>query len=276
MEYTKIINNILIDPEQISKCLNKLEDLKIDNTPNTELLHVARYLALENIDLNNSINASSTINEIVNELNCIATNNDNDDDTIISLKLSAIYDSVLSKLSKFEKKIYIYRYFFVESLDNISTICDCSTSSITKALSSINSTIKSELDNENIHCSLITLLKSFSDIDNSHLMVIIGKNLNDNDETKKETNTQNNDLISKLKNISYKKILNACFASIIIILIIVIVFLFNKKPNSTNSNNNKNNTTIDDTTNEFDKLFSIINNKTVGQMAEYISSIINE
>ena len=270
MDYTKIINNILIDPDQTSKCLNKLEELKLDNTPNTELLHVARYLALENIDLNNPINTSSTINEIINELSYITTNNDNTNDTIIALKLSSIYDSVLSKLSKSEKKVYIYRYFFAESLNNISSICDCSTSSITKTLSSINSTIKSELANENINCSLITLLKSFSDIDNNHLMVITGNPLNDNDDTKKDANTQTNNLISKLRNISYKKLLNACFASIIIILIIIIAFLFNKKPNSTNSNNIKNNTTIDDTTDKFDKLFSVTKNKIVVNVNELL------
>lgn len=109
MEYKNVINNILTEPNQISKCINTLEKSEEDGRPLSELLHIARYLALENADFDSLTNVSDTFNSILNELDCV-TSHTTSKDTVISLQISSILDSVLEKLSKTELKIYIYRY----------------------------------------------------------------------------------------------------------------------------------------------------------------------
>ena len=268
MEYQKIINNILTDPNQISKCINTLEKSEEDGRPLSELLHIARYLALENADFDSLTNVSDTFNSILNELDCV-TSHTTSKDTVISLQISSILDSVLEKLSKTELTIYIYRYFLMDSLDNISNLCNCSINSITKTLSTINETLKHELNAANIKCTTKTLLISFSDIDESFLLAATKNNTRE--FTSKPTDQRKNPLSlfkdSILKNVSYKKILNVCFASLIILLIIINIDFPTDDTTKIKDNNNQ---TTEDSFNEFESLFMQTSNNSVVNTKELL------
>lgn len=209
MEYSEIIQNILSDSNLIAQCEDTLENIK-NNDTQAELIYVARHLSLDKIDFVTRANASDNFKEILDELNTI-TINDTCVDTVISLQLSNILDHVLQKLSKADQKIYIYRYFYAHSIDAVASLCNCSTSNVTKSLSSTNSTLKEELKKENIQCNANTFLRSFADIDILYLNATIDTDSKISDED----NTP-----SKKPFIPWKKLLNISFAVLFVILII--------------------------------------------------------
>ena len=258
MEYSKIIENILGDSELIAQCKNTLANIEAKGESATELIHIARYLSLDKIDYKTKENASDNFKEILYELDAlINADNTNDtnandnanDDTVVSLQLSSILDSVLQKLSNNDKKIYIYRYFSAHPTDTIASLCGCSASSVTKALSIANSILKNELHNANIQCNAKILIQSFADIDMNYLNTTITGNSTDN------TNKHKNDVASSKKNpTSWKKLLNLSFAALFAVSIIANLYLitdgFAPKEKPINSNGETQEKTIGESTNE--------------------------
>ena len=229
MEYNKIIENILGDSELIAQCKNTLANIEAKGESATELIHVARYLSLDKINYKTRANASDNFKEILSELDSLTNTGNSDDtnandnandDTVVSLQLSSILDSVLQKLSNNDKKIYIYRYFYVHPTDTISSLCGRSASSVTKALSTANSIFKDELHNANIQCSVKTLLKSFADIDMNYLNTTITGNSTDNTDIHKSSIPS-----SKKNPTSWKKLLYLSFAALFAISIIANLYL---------------------------------------------------
>lgn len=240
MDKINIISNILSNTEDINQCAKTLENININNVTDIELLHTSRYVALEKADFNNQSNITATLTEILDELNNITSKNptnDNDDSSIVSLQLSSILDTILNNLSNNNCKIYIYRYFFMCSMDDLAALCDCSIDDAKMVLSSTNSALESELEKANIQCSSKTLLESFADIDNNYISIALG-----NGSIKKDTNntaTDNNskgNLLKKIKGLSGKQIFNICFGVAIVVLFITAIVLYTSdttKPAST-------------------------------------------
>lgn len=287
-----IIQNILTEPEQINGCLDALNKSKTANASSLEQFHISRYIALENINFENIENTTSTFSEICNEIkNSVLTAsiiNDNEEDTVTALKVSGIIDTILRKMSANERKIYLYRYFFMYPIDNVAALCNCSSNNVEKALSSANSSLKNELKKANIDCSLKTMLTSIADIDNTYLeeainntsrkkAFIASDNFNKEDKKEKKLNQKvngktNNKTENTAENksektslFSYKKMLNICFAIIAIILVIVNIKFITSKPDdksskkSSSNNTNENNEANEPS--EFDNIFTQLNGK---------------
>lgn len=223
MEYIQIIENILNDTELIAQCEKKLATIEAKGESSTELIHVARYLSLDKIDYETKENASENFKELLSELDTLTKidkANDTNDDTIVSLQLSSILDSVLQKLSNIDKKIYIYRYFYIHSIDTIANLCGCSSSNVTKTLSATNSKLLDKLHNSKIQCSAKTLLRSFADIDINYLNTTIGDN-----STEKNERLKNNFSSSKGNSTLWKRILNLSLATLFVVSIIANLYL---------------------------------------------------
>ena len=262
MEHENIIHNILIESEQKTHCLNTLVQLEENDAPTVELLHASRFLALEKIDFDNPVNATNTFIDIYHELNKYVLPNDvlanTDNDTIESLKISSAIDTILQKLSINERKIYIYRYFFLCPIDNIASICNCSSSSVAKSISLANSSLKAQLKNANLCSSIKTLIESFADIDNKYLMDAINNTANAN-AIVEDNNviTKNNRLPKKVNFFSNKKAINICFAVIIVALITVnIMFISNNKKIKNASKTSSTNENTSDETIDLDYIFT--------------------
>lgn len=219
MHYKEIILNILTQQEEINQCLNTLEKLDANGAPTSELLHVSRFLALEKVNLTNNTNSTATVEDIFNELKTV-TAIDNTESNAMSLQLSGILDSVLQKLSKTENNIYIYRYFFLCSIDNISKLCNCPAYNITKTLTSVNATLKAALRKANLQCNTETLLKSFADIDEKYLNLALSNSSKDFDGVLQECDEDNINGTRKKFNIPWKKLLNISCAILFVVLII--------------------------------------------------------
>ena len=103
----------------------------IDMEPfkNYDAIMKVQYEALDKIDFTARTNASGNFKEILDELNTININ-DTCETTIISLQLSSILDQVLHKLSKFDQKIYIYRYFYAHSIEVITGLPSLSSKTV--------------------------------------------------------------------------------------------------------------------------------------------------
>lgn len=259
MEYSKIIENLLSDSEQIAQCESELVNIKAKEVSTNELIQAARYLSLNKINFETRANASDSFKEIFRELDSIidsismfsTTNNDanennntgksnnRNDDTVISLQLSSIIDSVLQGLSKNEQKIYIYRYFICYPLDTIATLCGSSIGNVTKVISSTNTLLRKELQNTNIQFNAKTLLQSFADIDVNYLNIAISDNKKENADILAKHKKRNNGTTKKFS-ISWKKLLNVSFAVLFVVLVIGNLYLitdgFNPKNLSFTSN----------------------------------------
>ena len=229
MDYENIINNILIESEETTHCMNALNKLSVDDIPAIQLLLASRYHALERADLINQSNITTTLIEILNEIESLIlpqdypSDNNIDDNSIVSLQLSSIIDTVLQNFSKNDRKIYLQRYLCIRPIDNIALECNCSPSNITEVISSINSSLKTELKNTNIQCSSRTVLESFTDIANDNLMLALDNNASINNTKNSDSSTNN---INRSKKLSYKKIINICLSTLIVILSISAIYLF--------------------------------------------------
>jgi DNA-directed RNA polymerase specialized sigma24 family protein len=178
MEYTDIIHNLLAEPEHIKQCLDTISKLESTISSQVELLHLTRHITLEKIDFDTKSNSSDTLKEILKELECPTNKTSDTDDSILSLKISSILDSFIQNLSANDRNIYIFRYFFGYSIDNISSLCNCSTNNIRKVLSATNSMVITELKNAGIQYTTKTLLNSFGDIDDKHLISTVNNESN--------------------------------------------------------------------------------------------------
>jgi hypothetical protein len=224
MEHNIIIQNILGDSELIAQCQKTISQIEASGAPATELFQASRFLSLERIDFETGEGASDTLKEVLIELNSLMESHntsigkntqDDSGNTITSLQLSSILDSILQKVSKNEQRIYLYRYFFIYSTSDVASLCHCHTSNITKTLTSINTMLKYELKKANLNCDTSTLLKSFADIDTRYLTTIISNVIDtDNEECGKKTTKAG-------YSISWKKVLNLSFAVLFVVLVIL-------------------------------------------------------
>lgn len=228
MEHNIIIQNILGDSELIAQCKKTISQIEASGAPATELFQASRFLSLERVDFETGEGASDTLKEVLIELNSLMESHntsigkntqDDSGNTITSLQLSSILDSILQKISKNEQRIYLYRYFFIYSTADVASLCHCHTSNITKTLTSINTMLKYELKKANLNCNTGTLLKSFADIDTRYLTTIISNVIDtDNEEYGKKTTKAG-------YSISWKKVLNLSFAVLFVVLVIANLYL---------------------------------------------------
>lgn len=218
----KIIENILSNSELIAQCKKTVSQIEASGAPTTELFHASRFLSLERVDFETDEGASDTLKEVFIELNSLMESHntsigknayDDPGNTVTSLQLSSVLDSILQKVSRNEQRIYVYRYFFIYSITDIASLCHCHTSNITKTLTSINTMLKYELKKANLSCNTKTLLNSFADIDTRYLTNIISNVMDDdNKEGDKKTKPR--------YSIPWKKILNHSLAVLFVVLFI--------------------------------------------------------
>lgn len=282
MEQSIIIQNILNDSKLIAQCQKTVSQIEASGTPATELFQVSRFLSLERVDFETSEGASDTLKEVLIELNSLIESHntsigrnahDDSSNTITSLQLSSILDSILQKVTKNEQRIYLYRYFFIYSIADVASLCHCHTNNITKTLTSINTMLKYELKKANLNCDTVTLLNSFTDIDTHYLTSIISNVID----------TDNEESVKKNKpgySISWKKLLNLSFAALFVVLVIANLYLITDgfKP-SPSDNNNDSNIIEEDQTNSYlpyKDLFIYRNDKETVNINALLNCVISE
>ena len=255
--YSDIINNILNSDVHRAACIDKAKSYEAtqgDTSNKTELIRFSRHISLEtyfqnnvstqdsnNITDNTSNNSndsntqinSSNMNSIISELSSVTNNNLLNDDSVLVLQLSSIIDNLLKDLSPSEQKIYLYRYFFMYSIEDIANLCKTQTSNVQKTLTSNNNRLKALIQSNNLICDNKSLLLSMSDIDDSYLL-----KLTDKTSANKNSLNKNNeqDSSSKKRRFTFSRTigLNILFASTIVILAILNIaqFVGNKNSNS--------------------------------------------
>lgn len=279
MEYIKIIENILSDPELIAQCKKTVAQIEASGAPTTELFHASRFLSLERVDFETDEGASDTLKEVFIELNSLMESHntsigknayDDSGSTVTSLQLSSILDSILQKVSRNEQRIYLYRYFFIYSITDIASLCHCHTSNITKTLTSINTMLKYELKKANLNCNTKTLLNSFADIDTRYLTNIISNVIDDdNKEGDKKTKPR--------YSIPWKKILNHSLAVLFVVLIIGnLYFLTDRFMPSAFKNNEKTNEEQGNSYLPYKDLFIYRNDKETVNINALLDCVISE
>ena len=186
-----ILNNIITEENLKAKCYDMIKNYEGNqsNTPNkTELIRFFRHIALDiyfknnnptdkNTGLNTE-NIPSNIESILSELSSISSSDDSkNNNTVLSLQLSSILDRFLNDLPASDKKIYLYRYFFAYSIEDIARLCSIQTENIEYTLSQCNNGLKNISHSENIILDNKSLLLSFTDIDEAHLLSITSNNI---------------------------------------------------------------------------------------------------
>ena len=182
--YSDIINNILNSDVHRAACIDKAKSYEAtqgDTSNKTELIRFSRHISLETyfqnkLNENQENEDNQNMKSIFEELSTI-TNNGNmqNDDSILVLQLSSIIDNLLKDLSFSEQKIYLYRYFFLYSIEDIANLCGTQTNSVQKALTSSDNKLKELIQNNNLLCDNKSLLLSMSDIDDSYLLKLTDK-----------------------------------------------------------------------------------------------------
>ena len=268
MEYTKIIKNILNDSEQIAQCEYTLSNIETSLKSNAdtdeilakELIQTARYLSLDKINFETKANASESFMKIIQEIDSViesismyltknSDTKDNNDDTVVSLQLSSIIDSILQNLSKYERKIYLYRYFMCYSLDDIASLCGSSAENISKVIFSANCLLKKELQNTNIQCNAKTLLQSFADIDANYLNTVIHDSPNGNGDISDKCKKRDPKNVKKIS-MPRNKIFNILFSVLAVALIITNLYLITDKHTPKDLSTDEKNTTQTEETNK--------------------------
>ncbi|MBQ2982092.1 MAG: hypothetical protein IJD58_08260 [Lachnospiraceae bacterium] len=279
MEYMKIIENILSNSELIAQCKKTVSQIEASGAPTTELFHASRFLSLERVDFETDEGASDTLKEVFVELNSLMESHntsigknayDDSGNTVTSLQLSSVLDSILQKVSRNEQRIYLYRYFFIYSITDIASLCHCHTSNITKTLTSINTMLKYELKKANLNCNTKTLLNSFADIDTRYLTNIISNVMDDdNKEGDKKTKPR--------YSIPWKKILNHSLAVLFVVLIIGnLYFLTDRFMPRASKNNEKINEAQANSYLPYKDLFIYRNDKETVNINALLDCVISE
>ena len=190
-KHLHIVNNFITDEDQKNKCIDAIKNYESNqsNTENpTAIIRFSRFITLEN-----SINADS----ILEELSLFPNDNSDAADTIVLLQLSSTIDSFLTELTPANKCIYLYRYFYGYSIDDIAGLCNTSASNVQKMLSQCNNKLKNLLITNNLTVDSHSLLLSLTDIDDSHLLSTINS-ATANNLTTKPTGTKLNKKKSRL------------------------------------------------------------------------------
>lgn len=275
----KIIENILSNCELIAQCKKTVSQIEASGAPTTELFHASRFLSLERVDFETDEGASDTLKEVFIELNSLMESHntsigknayDDSGNTVTSLQLSSVLDSILQKVSRNEQRIYLYRYFFIYSIADIASLCHCHTSNITKTLTSINTMLKYELKKANLSCNTKTLLNSFADIDTRYLTNIISNVMDDdNKEVDKKTKPR--------YSIPWKQILNHSLAVLFVVLIIGnLYFLTDRFMPRASKNNEKTNEEQANSYLPYKDLFIYRNDKETVNINALIDCVISE
>lgn len=212
-----IVNNIITDEYQKTICIDAIkyyEPNQPNTEDNTELIRFARHIVLDNYfsNVNSASNTSNNIDNILKELSFSSEDSSNDDDTILLLQLSSTLDSFLSKLSLTDKNIYLYRYFFAYSIEDIANLVNTQPNNVQKTLSQCNSKLSNSLKENSLIANCKSLILSFADIDDNHLLSLIHK------DTCDKKSISSDDLVCKKRKFTLKLCLN-------IIIGIVLAFL---------------------------------------------------
>ena len=227
----EIISNILTDENPNNKCTEKVKEYEAsltDNSSKSELIRFTRHMALD-IYFKCEV-TSSNIDGILDELSCISSNEySSESDAILIMQLSSTLDQFLNELSISEKKIYLYRYFFAYSIEDIAILCNTQAHSIQKTLSQCNNKLSNLLIKNNLVADCKSLLLSFTDIDDNHLLSFI------NLETCNSANDKSEALADKKAKFSPTLCLNVIFGIVLASLIGLNIYQYIDKPSTATS-----------------------------------------
>ena len=179
-----IINNVITNENIKTKCIDAIKNYNANQTntdSKVELVRFARHISIENYFLesnSNNIedqknNTVSNIEKILEELSFSSKNYSKENETVLLLQLSSILDNFLNELSPTDKKIYLYRYFFAYCVEDIASHCNTQSHNIQKTLSQCNNKLNHLLSKNNLIADCKSLLLSFTDIDDTHLLSLI-------------------------------------------------------------------------------------------------------
>ena len=216
----EIINNILTDDNSKALCLEQVKKEEPHQSNNTELLRFSRHISLD-IYFNNNEDKSDNVDNILKELSSISSANTyQEDDTILILQLSGIVDKMLSNLSQADKSIYLYRYFYAYSLEDIASLCKTTASNAEKVISQCNNKLKDLIEETKLITDNKSLLLSFTDIDNSHLLSLTASSTSKKEIVKPDSPTR------KSRKISIPVLLNIILSITLVLSIGIIVIQY--------------------------------------------------
>lgn len=242
-----IVNNVITNENIQAKCIDAINSYKDDSTNaknQTGLLRFARHITLENyfsktnID-NSEANISNNIEAVIAELSFSADTSSKENDTVLLLQLSNTLDNFLSELSPIDKNIYLYRYFFAYCPEDIACLCNTQINSVQKILSQCNNKLNHLLNKNKLIADGKSLLLSFTDIDDSHLLSLIIE-MSPNAE-----NTTTIDSKNVKSKFTLKFCLNIVMGTLLTFLIILNIYQYINSIDKTSTDSSKNSNSQD-------------------------------
>lgn len=270
-----IVNNIITDEYQKTICIDAIKNYEANqpNTEdNTELIRFARHIVLDNYfsNVNSASNTSNNIDNILKELSFSSEDSSNDDDTILLLQLSSTLDSFLSKLSLTDKNIYLYRYFFAYSIEDIANLVNTQPNNVQKTLSQCNSKLSNSLKESNLIANCKSLILSFADIDDNHLLSLIHK------DTCDKKSISSDDLVCKKRKFTLKLCLNIIIGIVLAFLIGLNIYQYISSIDSASTDSSNKNNSEDINIDDFfiyDEEQKIVN---INKLLEYATYATDE
>lgn len=169
-----LIHNMLNSENDIQNCIEETQNAleNVNNKETTQItlritrqiassraMHSYRIIKTENSDILN-------ISSILEELDVASTLTDTaTTENILGLQISDALDKYIRSLSSDEISIYIRRYFYGESISDISKALNTTSQKIKQTLHHCNSEFNSILSDKGYIVSSETLFLSFTDID---------------------------------------------------------------------------------------------------------------
>ena len=265
-----IIRNVLTDENSIVKCTNIVKDYEenqTDKPSKIELSRFSRHITLSEFfkSRSSATDAKTNMDGILEELSFnyssdnskanISNDNLSDEiDTVLVLQLSDLLDQLLNNISDADKKIYLYRYFFGYSKENVAALCHTSEQNVQKTLSTCNSKLKDLTAKDNLIADCKSVLLSFTDISDFHLGALVDSS------SLKNTNKQISSEGEKRKKISLPICLNIFFGAIILALsgLFIAQVIENKKAEQASTNATKETSESDENAFNIESLFLYI------------------
>ena len=227
---SNISNNI----SKINRTTSKELKARIERASLLEKFQIAQ----ENSGHNSSDNYfMANIFSIMEELETtVATCSLNERENIIQLQLSDIVDKFIRTLKHHEQIIYIRRYFYVDTVENIAASCDLSADKIRTVINKCNENLNATLKEKNYLANTESLFQCFADINDD--LISFGSNVESiNDYLSSPTNKSVKKLNMRLN--KYTVGITAIF--VIAIVVILTIFTSTKdtpdKPDSDTSEN---------------------------------------
>ena len=125
-----------------------------------------KYYNVQNTSGQNSNDSyfMANMSSILKELDDAATCNSDESENVIQLQLSDMVDKFIRKLKPHEQIIYIRRYFYADTIENIAASCDLSADKLVNILRVCNDELNSILSKDQYLISTSTLFQCFTDI----------------------------------------------------------------------------------------------------------------